>query len=154
MISQSSSVRICQSRLPTRKNNAAPGRKSGQKGKIMDCSKTIDFFAEAKRLCDSRTACMADAANKERCPLLAFCRSTFTTRRAEETITAIKNLQKWSNEHAKKTYKQDFLEKFPDAPKYESVNSRHPRACRISIYDGECPGTGCDECWNEPMNDE
>jgi hypothetical protein len=117
----------------------------------MDCSKTIDFFAEAKRLCDSRTACTADVANKERCPLLAFCGSTFTTGRAEETITAIKNLQKWSNEHAKKTYKQDFLEKFP---KMQSGSDGTPFVCRKTIYAGECPRIECDECWNESMNDE
>ena len=38
----------------------------------MDCNKTIDFFAEAKRLCDSRTACSANEKNKERCPLFVF----------------------------------------------------------------------------------
>lgn len=75
----------------------------------MDCNKTIDFFAEAKRLCDSRTACRADAANKERCPLIAFCWNTFATRSAEESITAFENLQKWSDEHPKETYAQDFM---------------------------------------------
>lgn len=122
----------------------------------MDCSKTIDFFAEAKRLCDSRTACTADVANKERCPLLAFCGSTFTTGRAEETITAIKNLQKWSDEHPKKTYAQDFFEKFPNA---RSNSDGTPFVCRERIYGGECPVLECDECWNkecwnEPMEDE
>lgn len=122
----------------------------------MDCNKTIDFFAEAKRLCDSRTACTADVANKERCPLLAFCGSTFTTGRAEETITAIKNLQKWSDEHPKKTYAQDFFEKFPNA---RSNSDGTPVVCRERIYGGECPVLECDECWNkgcwnEPMEDE
>lgn len=117
----------------------------------MDCSKMIDFFAEAKRLCDSRTACTADAANKERCPLLVFCGSTFTTRRAEETITAIENLQKWSNEHPEKTYAQDFFEKFPKA---QSKSDGTPFVCRKTTYGGECTGIECDECWNEPMNDE
>lgn len=123
----------------------------------MDCSKTIDFFAEAKRLCDSRTACTADVANKERCPLLAFCGSTFTTGRAEETITAIKNLQKWSDEHPKKTYAQDFFEKFPKAQSYSDGS---PVICRKIIY-GEirppfenCYYTGaCYRCWNEPMEE-
>lgn len=119
----------------------------------MDCNKTIDFFAEAKRLCDSRTACTADAANKERCPLLVFCGSTFTTRRAEETITAIENLQKWSNEHPEKTYAQDFFEKFPKAPIDKSFKEKCPWVCRMGIYGGECSGIECDECWNEPMEE-
>ena len=118
----------------------------------MDCSKTIDFFAEAKRLCDSRTACMADAANKEQCPLHSFCRQSLTIR-AEEIITAVENLQKWSDEHPKKTYAQDFFEKFPDAPRCKSANGRYPSACRKAIYDGKCPGVGCEECWNEPKEE-
>lgn len=117
----------------------------------MDCNKTIDFFAEAKRLCDSRTACEADAANKEQCPLRGFCGFPFSEICAKK---AIEVLQKWSTEHPKKTYVQDFFEKFPKAPKDESVKEKCPLACRRGIYGGECPGAGCDECWNEPMNDE
>lgn len=124
----------------------------------MDCSKTINFFSEFKRLCDSRTACTADAANKEQCPLYDFCRQPLTIRaprtiRAEEIITAIENLQKWSDEHPTKTYAQDFFEKFPDAPRCKSANGRYPSACRKAIYDGKCPGVGCEECWNEPMEE-
>ena len=120
----------------------------------MDCSKTIDFFAEAKRLCDSRTACSANEKNKERCPLFVFCKCTITTRSVEEITTAIENLQKWSDKRSKKTYAQDFFEKFPDAPKDEAVKGKCPLSCRRGIYGGECPDMECDECWNEPLNDE
>ncbi len=131
----------------------------------MDCSKTIDFFAEAKRLCDSRagfcdsrTAGMADVANKEQCPLFAFCERSITTRSSEDAIKAIENLQKWSDEHPKKTYAQDFFETFPKAQSYSDGT---PVICRKIIY-GEirpplenCYYTGaCYRCWNEPMNDE
>ena len=123
----------------------------------MDCSKTIDFFAEAKRLCDSRTACSANEKNKERCPLFVFCKCNITTRSVEETIMAIENLQKWSNERSKKTYAQDFFEKFPDA---QSDSDGTPCVCRRIIYGGECPKdeecnyTGvCHRCWNEPMEE-
>lgn len=118
----------------------------------MDCNKTIDFFVEAKRLCDSRATC-DDTAHDEQCPFFKCCKNMLITLGNEEIEKTVEILQKWSNEHPKKTYEQDFLEKFPDAPKYELVNSRYPRACRISIYDGECPGTGCAECWNEPMEE-
>ena len=123
----------------------------------MDCSKTINFFPELKRLCDSRADCEADAANKEQCPMHGFCRQSLTIR-AEEIITAIENLQKWSDEHPKKTYAQDFFEKFPDAPKDEAVKGKCPWACRIGIYGGGCPKIepeidSCYECWNEPMEE-
>ena len=118
----------------------------------MDCSKTIDFFSEFRRLCDSRADCEADVANQEQCPLHSFCRQSLTIR-AEEIITAVENLQKWSDEHPKKTYAQDFFEKFPDAPKDESAKLKCPLACRREIYNGKCPDMECDECWNEPMEE-
>lgn len=123
----------------------------------MDCSKTIDFSAEAKRLCDSRTACSANEKNKERCPLFVFCKSNITTRSVEEITTAIENLQKWSDGHSEKTYAQDFFEKFPKA---QSGSDGTPFVCRKTIYgevppkDERCDRRGaCKDCWNEPMEE-
>jgi hypothetical protein len=121
----------------------------------MDCSKTINFFAEAKRLCDSRTACEADAANKEQCPLRGFCGFPFSAICAKK---AIEVLQKWSTEHPKKTYAQDFLEKFPEAQRtWDGV----PFVCRKRIYGGihSAKSEGCEDtkacyrCWNKPMEE-
>ena len=124
----------------------------------MDCSKTINFFPELKRLCDSRTACTADAANKERCPMFEFCTHTIVTQRAEDVIEPIEILQRWSDEHPKKTYAQDFFEKFPKA---QSNSDGTPFVCRKRIYGGirstleDCDYTGaCYRCWSEPLNDE
>lgn len=123
----------------------------------MDCNKTTNFFSELKRLCDSRTSCEAGAENKEQCPLFdfCFCERSITTRDAEEIIKAIEILQKWSDEHPKKTYAQDFFEKFPKA---RSNSDGTPFVCRERIYGGECPVLECDECWNkecwnEPMEE-
>ena len=121
----------------------------------MDCSKTIDFFAEAKRFCDSRNVCMSDATDKEQCPLLAFCAQKRPVC-AEDVKTAIEIVQKWSDEHPKKTYAQDFFERFPDAQKHNSTKGRYPAACRNTIYGGGCMGAGisiCWKCWNEPMEE-
>lgn len=74
----------------------------------MDCSKTIDFFSEFNRLCDSRDECVAYATNKERCPMFGFCEDVPTRICAEDVKTAIETVQKWSDEHPKKTYAQDF----------------------------------------------
>ena len=118
----------------------------------MDCSKIIDFFPELKRLCDSRTACEADAANKEQCPMFEVCDHPLTEICVEDAIKAMKNLQKWSDEHPKKTYAQDFFEKFPEA---QRNGDGVPFVCRRRIYGGNCDYTGaCYRCWNEPMNDE
>lgn len=124
----------------------------------MDCSKTINFFPELKRLCDSRTTCTADAANKEQCPLLDVCASGLRIVYYEDVKRAIKIVQKWSDEHPKKTYAQDFFEKFPKA---QSNSDGTPFVCRKRIYGGirstleDCDYTGaCYRCWSEPLNDE
>ena len=122
----------------------------------MDCNKTINFLHELKRLCDSRDGCVANADNKERCPMFGICEDALTRICAEDVETAIETVQKWSDEHPKKTYAQDFFEKFPDAPKDEAVKGKCPWACRIGIYGGGCPKIDpeidcCYECWNEPM---
>ena len=123
----------------------------------MDCSKTIDFFAEAKRLCDSRAACEANATNKERCPVFEFCDRSPTEICVEDAIKAIEVVQKWSDEHSKKTYAQDFFEKFP---KEQGDSDGTPFACRKRIYGGVRPNDercnrreACYECWNEPMEE-
>lgn len=122
----------------------------------MDCSKTINFLHELKRLCDSRDECVADTANKEQCPMFGVCRLTYSKICAEDVKTAIETVQKWSNEHPRKTYAQDFFEKFPEAkPDKEGV----PRMCRVNCYGGSCQysavsGAGpapCKACWNEKM---
>ena len=122
----------------------------------MDCSKTINFFSEANRLCDSRTECSANEKDKERCPLYDFCRLAYSKIYAEDAKMAIESLQKWSNERQKKTYAQDFFERFPDAQKHNSTKGRYPAACRNTIYGGGCMGAGssrCWKCWNEPMEE-
>ena len=122
----------------------------------MDCSKTIDFLSELKRLCDTRDECVANAANKEDCPMFGICKLTHSKTCAKDAEKAIKIVQKWSDEHPKKTYAQDFFEKFPNAkPGAEGV----PRICRANCYGGSCQhsaisGAGpapCKDCWNEEM---
>ena len=124
----------------------------------MDCSKTINFFPELKRFCNSRDVCVADAANKNRCPMYDFCYLPNSKVCVEELIKAVENLQKWSDEHPKKTYAQDFFEKFPKA---QSNSDGTPFVCRKRIYGGirstleDCDYTGaCYRCWSEPLNDE
>ena len=124
-------------------------------GLSMDCSKTINFLSEFKRLCDSRDECVASAANKEQCPMFGVCRLTHSKICAENIKTAIETVQKWSDEHPKKTYAQDFFEKFPKA---QSKSDGSPFVCRKRIYRGarpafeDCDYTGsCKNCWNELM---
>ena len=123
----------------------------------MDCSKTINFFSELRRLCDSRATCEATERDKQ-CPLYDFCGLPHSRVCDNDAIMAMEALQKLSNEHPVKTYAQDFFEKFPDAPKDESAKVKCPVACRRGIYGGGCPKIDpeidcCCECWNEPMEE-
>ena len=123
----------------------------------MDCSKTINFLSEFKRLCDSREECVANVADEENCPMFGVCSITHSKLCAETIKTAIETVQKWSDEHPEKTYAQDFFEKFPDA---QSSSDGTPFVCRKEIYGRarpkfeDCGYTGtCENCWNEPMEE-
>ena len=116
----------------------------------MDCNKTTNFLHELKRLCDSRDECVANEANKEDCPMFGLCKLPHSKICDEDIKTAIETVQKWSDEQPKKTYAQDFFEKFPKA---QSDSDGNPYVCRQTIYGGECPNIECDECWNEPMEE-
>lgn len=120
----------------------------------MDCSKTIDFFVETHRLCASRRDCKLNII--DRCPLYGFCKKGASKFSRKDIEYAIETLQKWSREHPRKTYAQDFFEKFPSAePDKEGV----PRMCRANCYGGSCQHppvsevsrAPCKACWNEPM---
>ena len=123
----------------------------------MDCSKTINFLSEFKRLCDSREECVANVADEENCPMFGVCSITHSKLCAETIKTAIETVQKWSDEQQKKTYMQDFFEKFPKA---QLDSDGTPFACRKKLYGGVRPNDrrcdrreACKNCWNEPMEE-
>jgi hypothetical protein len=53
----------------------------------------------------------------------------------------------------KKTYMEDFFEKFPNAPR--DPESGEPQVCPNNIYAGAKDGCacGCVECWNREMEE-
>ena len=90
--------------------------------------------------------------NCENCPLSSFNNGKGITCRELEVKFPecdIEIVEKWAKEHLPKTYSQDFLEKFPNAPK--DINGI-PIACKKSIYGGRCDHN-CPDCWNELMEE-
>lgn len=71
----------------------------------------------------------------------------------ERTAECEAIIDKWCAEHPQKTYKQDFMEKFPNAQVY---NSGEPIASACNVYGNvfACKGHLCGECWNTVMPDE
>ena len=127
----------------------------------MDCSKTINFFHELQRLCDSSGSCSGVLYNKEDCPMFTICRQIKKYGKVfdenKNAKKAIKIVQKWSDEHSRKTYAQDFFEKFPKA---QRGSDGAPFVCKKTIYGRarpnfeDCGYTGtCENCWNEPMEE-
>lgn len=66
---------------------------------------------------------------------------------------AVEIIEAWAEEHPERTYLMDFLEKYPNAPKYDEI----PRSCTMELgYVKGCPnsdGSKCKECWNTPMEE-
>lgn len=118
----------------------------------MDCSKTMNFFKEVKRMCKTEQCISCPFVLGSGCKISYFFLPT--TAPTIDLPTMISMVQKWSDEHPLKTYAQDFFEKFPNARKdsYGLPNT----VCRKTIYGEErnrCDDTNCVECWNEPMEE-
>lgn len=91
----------------------------------------------------------------ESCPVYAVCNESKAMCEADYIYDDLnEEVLKWCDEHPeKKTYKQDFLEKFPNVPRF---NSGEIAICRRKIYGTPlyCPKLTCEGCWNEEMGNE
>ena len=101
----------------------------------------VKFLKGRERMCDRFSVC-ADG-----CPLYSNytdC-NDYITNHIEEAVAFV---EKWVAEHPAKTRKDDFFEKFPNAPTDERTL---PRPCvKVLGYTDECTGK-CEECWNESV---
>ena len=120
-----------------------------------DCSKTLDFFHERNRMCNSYVECL------DGCPLEGkFCYSTkhLTQEHIQEHIDIV---QKWSDEHPEKTREEVFLEIFPKLKALKDKVVNFDSNCLPCFYEliGKCEGDycgekTCSECWQESYNGE
>ncbi len=120
----------------------------------MDCLKTENYLKERARMCRSFNICKGCPLydkHEHTCidsPIKSHGGANKKTRNLESTII----VQKWSDEHPQKTYKDDFFEKFPDAPKETDGT---PKCCREIAYNKAWSDCYCNcvdrcyECWNE-----
>ncbi len=124
---------------------------------MADCSKTLEFFNERERLCNSYKCkmCPVQLIFKipDVCPL-------FDDVLIDEKL--IDYLQRWSDEHPapkQKTYADVFFERFPN----NTILTRFPKnflwmnsLCRDVYFGGvDCrPGRDCKSCWEEPYQEQ
>lgn len=116
----------------------------------IDCSKTIDFIKEKKRMCKNEI-CLTCPLSKSNNEKNLHCR-TFMAEYPEKIVEI---MQKWSDEHPQKTYKDDFFEKFPNSEK--EGNGYPVVACPCKIYPQlklTCKDyIYCSDCWDKMMEE-
>lgn len=116
-----------------------------------DCTKTVDFIHEIKRMYDSCTEISNEPCQS--CPISGLCGEGFAEYLTEGHIETV---QKWSDEHPEMSRMDWFLKQFPNCkmvyPQYI------PEACVASLSSNfKCPisdGQGCTACWHEPYREE
>jgi hypothetical protein len=71
----------------------------------------------------------------------------------ERPEIAVEIVEKWAKENPVKTYKDVFLEKFPNATMGEDGC---PTCCPTSLFniEQECPKIPCVKCWNREYKEE
>lgn len=109
------------------------------------------FYPKYMRMCKSYKNCEGCPRNGKGC--LEFDMDM-------DAIGELENdVEKWTEEHPRRTRLQDFREKYPDALMKQG---NCPKTCAKDLgYCKECPYVkglicDCDECWNMPVeeNDE
>ncbi len=68
---------------------------------------------------------------------------------------AVKIVEEWAKAHPQKTRKQDFFEKYPNAPKDEKGYPKRGCCIYLGYYDNCKPDSieGCYDCWDEPVEE-
>ena len=114
----------------------------------------MNILKEWQRMCramsDEDDGCLCA------CPIVGNCPIT------SESITEIdikdmeQKIRKWAEEHPRKTYLEDFKEKFPNAPGGYLPGG----LCRNAVYTGrivccyaDIDDMNCLKCWDRPMED-
>lgn len=119
----------------------------------MDCNITKNYLSQKAKM-RAECNCFISRPDCDKCPLSdsnnghdILC-TDFECEYPEE---AIKIVQKWSDSHKLKTYLDDFIKKYPNAPKrstgepFVCVKRLYGVDCKCGLYDN------CTHCWNQPM---
>lgn len=117
----------------------------------------VKFLKEIERMCEAHRDNPYGERDCKGCPLEISVDECMRVE-MEEPEKIVEIVEQWSKEHPVKTYKDDFLEKFPNAKGFDDGASM---AHWCIIYNkGKCKygkGDGfnsCEDCWNEPMEEE
>lgn len=121
---------------------------------MIDCSKTANYFSEKQRMTKAPKygACVIRCTD---CPLHWQNNGTNMPCGCLEMNcfdTAIKIVQRWSDNHPEKTYLTQFLGNYPNAELGEDGTPKRvcPHDIGLSDIESCAPGERhCTECWNQ-----
>lgn len=117
----------------------------------IDCSVTVNFLREKKRMCDSYMDGCGTCALREVSKYTEYSCSSYLFNFPGDAIEIV---QKWSDEHPAKTRLMDIRVKYPNIPMEDGTPVVAPwvlgycRECSMcSKADKITP-----DCWNEPVD--
>lgn len=127
---------------------------------MIDCTKTENYFAEKLRMtkkhklnggayiCELNcTDCPLNSSNNGPSDMMSC--SDFEAIYPQKAIAIV---QKWSDEHPKRTYLSELLRTFPNAElNCNGTPKRIHCPHHLGLKDIDNCDKGCVECWNQPM---
>lgn len=123
---------------------------------MIDCSKTANYLSERLRMTRRSKNKGCDIKCSE-CPL------SYTNNGASEFIScttfemhyplqAISIVQRWSDEHPKRTYLSEFLKNYPNAPLEDDGTPNFcPYRLGLMSKDNCRKDHNCVKCWNQSI---
>ena len=108
----------------------------------------LEFLKELQRICVKQEFC-------KNCVAYPVCNGKLG-KTDEELEEVVKNIEQWSKEHPKKTYKDVFLEVFPNA-KDENNQFYCYDICVNHVFERDtspCKGLNCEECWDREYKED
>lgn len=111
---------------------------------MIDCKITENYFAEKERLCASISECI-------NCPLRHGNDCTNIENKYPKRVISI--VQRWSDEHPRKTYLTELLEKYPNIVLRDDGTPKYLCPYQLGITNSKDCNNGCSRCWNQPIED-
>lgn len=124
---------------------------------MIDCSKTANYLSERLRMTKRSKGKGCDIKCSE-CPL------SYTNNGASEFMScitfemhyplqAISIVQRWSNEHPRRTYLSEFLKNYPNAKLDEDGTPHKLCPWHLGLISVNSCRNNCARCWSQPVEE-
>jgi len=116
----------------------------------IDCSKTVDFLREWKRMCVTINECV-------NCGMRKICDDYNRPADLTNMEHAEEEVQEWSDEHPVKTILEELIEHYPKLTLADGKvpitqgNAICPSSFGFTDSDYCAEEYACEDCWNQPV---